>query len=105
MDEFKVVAFFLVPLVVAGAVGSFLHKLTERLEEKNAPKAKLSSAERAEATADSVAKAQRSKARKEEAEELPPLPPAVALDETLAYELPADFNLAEFSDRSEARAA
>lgn len=109
-SSFLTYLFFLIPLVLPLLVGGFLHNLSERIDDdETAPAKKLSSRERAGDVADQHAmKVKRERVRREDAspEEADHSPassaaPKAALAETdpAEFEIPADFNLAEYSGR------
>jgi hypothetical protein len=99
MDAFKIILFFLVPLLVTGVVVSVLQRLSDDLDREIANR-RVDPEERAGASADfSAKKVQRAKARRVTE---PGIPPDVQECDTASqFEVPADFNLAEFSGREE----
>ncbi len=100
MDVLKVILFFVLPAVSLGITVAVLDRLNEKLDEASSKGSRISSAERAGVEADSTSqKLKRNRALKEDS---PRLPREVSdYSQPELFEPPADFNLADFSERQE----
>lgn len=104
LEIFKAALFFGVPLALAAVITAVLTRFDEDQENAASAGSRISSEERAGASADfTVKKMSRAHARKTDGAERPP-----AFDEEAESEqfvIPEDFSLAEFTDRDEPRQA